>query len=149
MHLLKHKCTSTTGFHAVKCNLTKLTQQGRRSAVFSLVTCSVQCWLNVTDRKRGVLSRVAVFFTTPPSLPPSPFISPLTYWGWPPLLISTDLFSVTGVGAVCGGSWLGCRDCQPGERYFSPGALAPNLHKAMQLLTFSQKKGFLHGCSWF
>ena len=76
-----------------------------------------------------------------------PSLFPLTYSVWPPLLIfhwliqcdhpslfSTDLFSVTGVRAVCGGSWLGCRDCQPGEWYFSSGALAPNLHKAMQLL---------------
>ena len=30
--------------------------------------------------------------------------------------------------------WLGCEDYQPWERYFSSGALAPNLHKVMQLL---------------
>ena len=41
---------------------------------------------------------------------------------------------------VCGrGSWLGCRDCQPWEWYFSSWAQAPNLHKVMQLLT--QREG--------
>ena len=85
------------------------------------------------------------------NLPPFPFISPLTYSVWPPLLIfhwliqcdhpslfSTDLFSVTGVWAVCGDSWLGCGDCQPWEQYFSSGALVPNLHKAMQMFNYIQ-----------
>ena len=90
----------------------------------------------MTDCKCGVWSSVAVLVSVGGAFyyPSLLLISPLTYSVWPPLLISTDLFSVTGVGAVCGGSWLGCGDCQPGEQYFSPGALAPNLHKAMQLL---------------
>ena len=73
---------------------------------------------------------LAVFFTTPPSLP---------------FYFSTDLFSVTGVWAVCGGSWLVCGDCQPWERYFSSGALAPNLHKAMQLLTVQKLNVYTPG----
>ena len=36
--------------------------------------------------------------------------------------------------SVVGGSWLGCRDCQPWERYFSSWAQAPNLHKVISVL---------------
>ena len=168
-----------------------------RSERVKPVYISVVDWISINYRVTGLLfmcvafwvawqCRLAlvVFFCYPYSPPiyfstdlfsVTPPYCPLTSSVWPPLLISTDLFSVTGVGAVCGGSWLGCRDSrplaclagspwkgegelewarslqfpipfpgepamqasQPWERYFSSGALAPNLQKVMQLLTYS------------
>ena len=72
-------------YNAVECNLTKLTTKrgaarySRWSAVFGLVTCSVQRWLDVTDCKHGVLSTVAVSVSIGgvfyyPSLPPPLFL---------------------------------------------------------------------------
>ena len=81
-------------YNAVECNLTKLTTKSgaarysRWSAVFGLVTCLVQRWLDMTDCKHGVLSSMAVSVSIGgvlyyPSLPLN--ISPLTYSVWPAL----------------------------------------------------------------
>ena len=74
---------------------------------------------------------LVVFFTTPPSLPLYFYTDRLFSVTTPPYF---PLTYVTGFRAVCGASWLGYGDCQPWERYFSSGALAPNLHKVMLLI---------------
>ena len=111
---LSVKPKRTTSYNAVKCNLTKLTTK--------------RSWY-LSSSQRSAVGRAG-------SVPPGVVVcfivayrSGFCSWAWSypagfllpsplPFPFSTVYLSVTGAWmTACGGSWLGCGDCQPWERF--------------------------------